>query len=146
MVRFAGDLVHASVLTMMANLVRYSCSLIDPRACCRVRDAQGPMYEFFPGSGGQDFLQGNVINAPLNPLWKGRDDQRPAVHGTRSQKSKAKESESRSGRISYREVRIAYHAWILACCSVIEDINWITLKEICAPCSPFSFVLVDHLG
>lgn len=62
------------------------------------------MYEFFPGSGAQDYLQGNIINAPVQPLWKSKDDQRPAVHGTRSQRYKTRESEARSGRLYYRDV------------------------------------------
>ncbi|CAN0160818.1 unnamed protein product, partial [Ectocarpus sp. 12 AP-2014] len=35
---------------------------------------RGPMYEFFPGSGDQDDLQSNIINEPLDPLWKSKYD------------------------------------------------------------------------
>ncbi|CAN0236735.1 unnamed protein product, partial [Ectocarpus fasciculatus] len=35
---------------------------------------RGPMYEFFPGSGDQDDLQSNIINEPLDPLWKSKHD------------------------------------------------------------------------
>ncbi|CAN0444962.1 unnamed protein product, partial [Discosporangium mesarthrocarpum] len=30
----------------------------------------GPSYEFFPGSGAGDDTARNIINAPLDPLWK----------------------------------------------------------------------------
>lgn len=100
--------------------------------CSRVRTTnppQGPMYEFFPGSGEHDDLNSNIINAPLAPLWKSKDAAGHhsssghrgggggGVHGTRSRtSSKAKQEHhhsggdldplsARAGRTFYREVR-----------------------------------------
>lgn len=88
------------------------------------------MYEFFPGSGDQDDLQSNIINEPLDPLWKSKHDMTMGMvhrggvgrggvgvggHGTRSRTSSSKsrlennpgEQEilpPRAGRLCYREV------------------------------------------
>ncbi|CAM9970249.1 unnamed protein product [Ectocarpus sp. 8 AP-2014] len=87
------------------------------------------MYEFFPGSGDQDDLQSNIINEPLDPLWKSKHDMTMGMahrggvgrggvggggHGTRSRTSSSKarlennpgEQEilpPRAGRLCYRE-------------------------------------------
>lgn len=42
----------------------------------RERDKDSVAYQFYPGSGHDDNLEANVINAPIQPLWKERRDRR----------------------------------------------------------------------
>jgi acetoin utilization deacetylase AcuC-like enzyme len=63
------------------------------------RETKSFQYKFYPGTGAEDDVALNIINVPITPLWKEREQAAPAVniHNTRHRKRQTRSQERDDG-------------------------------------------------
>jgi acetoin utilization deacetylase AcuC-like enzyme len=66
------------------KLFFFSIHLYDNEEKKRKRESKSFQYKFYPGTGEEDDVALNIINVPINPLWKEKQANPAATHSTRT--------------------------------------------------------------
>eukprot|EP00980_Cylindrotheca_fusiformis_P016270 scaffold4829_cov129-Cylindrotheca_fusiformis.AAC.30 len=66
------------------KLFFFSIHLFDNEEKKRKRESKSFQYKFYPGTGDEDDVALNIINVPINPLWKEKPSNAAVPHSTRT--------------------------------------------------------------
>lgn len=66
------------------KLFFFSIHLYDNEEKKRKRESKSFQYKFYPGTGDEDDVALNIINVPINPLWKEKQNYPAVTHTTRT--------------------------------------------------------------